>query len=576
VALCSSGGALLGQVAGGTEGSELERSGRFAQAADFYLAILRADPANPTALLGLERVLPPLNRLPELPPLAERAVALRPGDPDLEGLLVRVWVTLNFADSARGVAERWSRRDPGDPAPYRELALALEDQGAFEAARAALVTARASAAQPDAFAVELGQLDARAGDWEGAARDWVRALRARPGLIANATGLLATAPVVRRPAVLSVLIETEGAAGPAARRLAADLLLTWGDPSRAWTVIEPTVRAMSDETTDALRHFADVAGAAGTASAWRARGLALSREADLADLASPAVSARTRADAGRAFLEAGDLVAARGEFERVEADSAAPLEAQQLAAATLISALVADGRLDSARTRLEHAGQLLTTDQRTALQLEIAQGWIRVGALDRADSALGDDSSLSVVAEHGWIALYRGDLARARALLGAAGPYAGDRRDVTGRAAMLALIDQISDDELPALGQALLALMKGDSARAVPALRAVAGRLPPAAGRADVLLLAARVAAHLGEDGERTAATLCADIMQAAPAGAAAPAAELLWAELLEREGATALVVEHLEHLILTYPESAVVPEARRALERARGAIPRS
>ena len=58
--------------------------------------------------------------------------------------------------------------------------------------------------------------------------------------------------------------------------------------------------------------------------------------------------------------------------------------------------------------------------------------------------------------------------------------------------------------------------------------------------------------------------------------GAAAPAAELEWARLLLRQGRSSDAVTRLEHLILTYPGSAVVPEARRELERAKGAIPRS
>jgi hypothetical protein len=33
---------------------------------------------------------------------------------------------------------------------------------------------------------------------------------------------------------------------------------------------------------------------------------------------------------------------------------------------------------------------------------------------------------------------------------------------------------------------------------------------------------------------------------------------------------------QQLEHLILGYPESAVVPQARRLLEQARGQVPRS
>jgi hypothetical protein len=42
------------------------------------------------------------------------------------------------------------------------------------------------------------------------------------------------------------------------------------------------------------------------------------------------------------------------------------------------------------------------------------------------------------------------------------------------------------------------------------------------------------------------------------------------------RQSRPADVVTHLEHLILTYPQSAVVPEARRLLDKAKGAVPRS
>jgi hypothetical protein len=65
-------------------------------------------------------------------------------------------------------------------------------------------------------------------------------------------------------------------------------------------------------------------------------------------------------------------------------------------------------------------------------------------------------------------------------------------------------------------------------------------------------------------------------ITRAGGTGAAAPAAELEWARLLVRQGRAADAVQRLEHLILTYPGSAFVPEARRELERARGVIPRS
>jgi outer membrane protein assembly factor BamD (BamD/ComL family) len=34
--------------------------------------------------------------------------------------------------------------------------------------------------------------------------------------------------------------------------------------------------------------------------------------------------------------------------------------------------------------------------------------------------------------------------------------------------------------------------------------------------------------------------------------------------------------IQHLEHLILTYPQSALVPEARRRLDQERGKVPHS
>ncbi len=50
--------------------------------------------------------------------------------------------------------------------------------------------------------------------------------------------------------------------------------------------------------------------------------------------------------------------------------------------------------------------------------------------------------------------------------------------------------------------------------------------------------------------------------------------AELDWARLLRRAGDTAGAIAHLEHLILTYTQSALVPQARRELELARGSVP--
>ena len=141
---------------------------------------------------------------------------------------------------------------------------------------------------------------------------------------------------------------------------------------------------------------------------------------------------------------------------------------------------------------------------------------------------------------------------------------------------MVALLERIPQSRFPALGDALLTLARGDSAAAVTALRQAADQLTPEHGRGDALFVAGRICERLGPQGEATAAVLFAEVVRSGGSGAAAPAAELAWAELLLRQGQTEPAVKHLEHLILTYPGSAVVPEARRRLDEAKGAIPKS
>src|SRR5256885_17123600 len=72
VAAHSARGQAIGQ------GFDLERAGQYQRAAIIYFTTLRAEPTNLAALLGLERVLPSLSRLPELLPAAQRAVAAGP------------------------------------------------------------------------------------------------------------------------------------------------------------------------------------------------------------------------------------------------------------------------------------------------------------------------------------------------------------------------------------------------------------------------------------------------------------------------------------------------------------------
>jgi tetratricopeptide (TPR) repeat protein len=567
VLLLATARALPAQAIG--QGFELERAGQHAQAASIYLATLRADPTNLSALLGLERVLPGLNRLPDLLPVAQRAAAAAPGNAALRAVLLRTYVGLNEPDSAAALARRWVALAPGDEAPYREWAMALADQHRPGDARAVLLEGRRALARPAAFSIELAALAERSGDWEGAAREWAAALVGGAVQLPTPAGELGEAPADQRERITRLL--TTGDPPLPMRRLAGELLLGWGEPERAWAVFAPTVAAASTDAAYAVHRFADLAAAATTPAGRRVRALALAR---YAELAPEPIAVRARADAARAFLAAGDRDAARQVLEDVARDSAAPSDALALAQAALVEALIDEGQLDDAAQRLARNDRRLTDDDRARLRLRLVRARMAKGDLDGADAALGRDSSVEALALKGWVALYRGRLKQAVDLFGAAGPYAGDRREATERVEMVALLQHVPIDTFPELGAALLTLARGDSTRAVQALRLAAER--SGGGRPDVLFLAARVAAHLGAEEQRTALTLFDEVVRTGESGAAAPAAELEWARLLERQEQAAAAIGHLEHLILTYPGSAVLPEARRELERAKGAIPKS
>src|SRR2546427_387177 len=335
------------------QGVELERAGQYDRAASLYFATLRADPTNLAALLGLERVLPPLNRLEELLPVARRAAAAGPQRAALRGVLLRTYVALSETDSARSVALAWAADAPRDEAPYRDWAIALEDYHHHDAAR--------------------------------------------------------------------------------------EVLLGWGQPPRAWDVFAPSVATPSADAAYALRRFADLAAASNAPAARRVRALALAR---FAEMVPEPLAVRARADAARAFLEAGDRAAARDVLERVARDSAAPADAQALAQSAVIEALIDGGQLDEAGRRLDADGRL-TAEGRAALRLRLAEAWVRHGDLHRAAQALARDSSVDALAQRGWVGPCPGRVQEAQQLFKAAGPYAGHRRDATERSAMLALLQQI-------------------------------------------------------------------------------------------------------------------------------------
>lgn len=546
---------------------DLERRGSYMEAAEAYRRVLAANPADAAALFGLERTLVAMNRLGDIVPQARAALQANPASGAVHGILLRAWSARGEADSVRAVAERWSAAEPRDETPYREWGLAALSRRDAAEARRALLTGRERLGRADALAAELAQTAIQQQDWALALREWLAAIARVPGYRSSAVATLGPTPESSRADLLRLLAAERG---PAARRLEAELRARWGDPAGGFEALSAALPQSRSAAIEALVGFLEQIRAQTGPAARRAQAMTL---AALAERSSGPRATRFRLEAAQAFADAGDGAAARRMLEGVASDSAASAGAVSTAAATVIGVLLAEGKPDEAERRLAALARSLPPHQRAALARRIAWGWARVGRLGRADTLLAADSTVEGLAVRGRVALLRGDLATAGELLAEAGPFAGTREEATGRATMLVLLQAIDADSLPALGAALLALEQGDTADAVTAIERVAGTLPAATGAAELRLFAGTAARTAGRtaDAER----LFRAVLETA-SGAAAPAAALALGRLLLETERAADAVQVLEHLILTYPESALVPQARRTLDQARGAVPRT
>jgi hypothetical protein len=184
----------------------------------------------------------------------------------------------------------------------------------------------------------------------------------------------------------------------------------------------------------------------------------------------------------------------------------------------------------------------------------------------RARALLGNDATAEASEVTGWLSLYSGDLAGARRTLRVRG------RATPELVTALALLARTKADTSAATGNAFLTLARGDTLRAAVAFEEAAVSLDDAR----TLLIAVAARLHAATRDDARAVLLWSELATRDAEAPEAPEANLEWARALRRAGKHADAVQRLEHLILTYPNSALVPQARRELDLARGAIPRA
>lgn len=556
---------------------EAERRGRTEEAAARYRAVLSSDRVNTAALLGLERTLEALRRMEELAPLVRAALQADGSNRVLLALEVRVWGALGEADSARAAAERWIALDSGSAEPYREWAGVASRRGDLTQARRVLADG-ARRLGDQSLTQDLAQVSTLAGDWIEAARQWLSVASANPAMIATASAHLSRAPPAARDGILAALAVPAGAGAgrrgtpdAPARLLASDLLAGWDRPGEAWALLDAVLPADRAQAAAHLQRFAERMRGTRSREGRLVQAYALER---LVGLSAGPSADRARLQAAQAYAEAGHLEAAEqllgdlvrgGQFGGAGGPAATAM-------ASLIAAMAQEGLVRQAEERLRQWEARLPAEQRQALMAVVAWGWLAKGDLDRAARLVGTDSTIEAAALRGWIALYRGELGEARTRFREAGPFAGSRAAATDRTEMVALLERVRLERSPEIGHALQALARRDTAAAIEGLERGAGRLPATGGRPELLALAGKLATEAGD--LLRAERLLRAAVAADTAGPAAPAAELVLARVHRDQGRLELAVADLEHLIMSHPESAEVPHARRMLDRLRGAVP--
>ena len=525
----------------------LEDAGRPDSAAVWYARLLRT-PERMQGLLGLERALAMQGRRRDVVAFADTVLAQVPADRTAHGVKLRALTARDDRAAFRAALAAWAQASPRESEPWREGARALLDAGQPVAADSVAEDGVLALGATRAMSAELGQIRARLGRWESAAQAFREALRDQDWLLESTVYALRSAPADRRATLVGALLAPPVAVS--ARRAAAALRMGWGDAAGAWEALKPLPRTDS------------------SAALWRALG-EQARRAGAPKIAAEAwvsaleirPSAEVALDAAEAALEARDPVLA---LDLAELAARGPDTA-----GTGVRRAVVRTRGLAATGRLADAARIVASlDDRLARRraaAALAEGQALAGDVTAA-ARTADTEGLEVEddAAAAWVAFWRGDLDAARRGMSA---LAGGVRPA---ARAMALLARTRVARAPEVGQAFLALARGDSVAALAGFQRAAREVPDAA--AVLQLEAARVA-----DARRDASTataLWATIIAADATSPEAAESRLARARAAIRRGELSSARTDLEALLIDQPQSALVPQARRELERLAGRTP--
>ena len=528
---------------------DLEGAGKCKDAIPLFRQALGApdDPAG--ALYGLERCVAEAGNPDTLLAVIDSVLTKRPRDPVARTIQLRTLTNQHRAAGARLAFDHWVNAVPGDPTPFREYARLLLDAGLTRTADTVLTFAMQRLGGGRQVAAELAELKGALGMWEASATNWRQAMSYAPYLEASAIFVLGGATGVARDTIRGIMAADPKDLSP--RRILSGLEMRWTSAREAWNALR--VLAPTDSVVEAWLQFA--------ADAEERESWLVARDAYAA-----AITQRRRASlvvrAANTSLQGGEPAAALAWTDSL----AAWRDTSQAGTIALIRlrALGQLGRAAAADSLLEARGNSLDPVTRGDAVRAVAWAWVRSGDVAKARATLARGGEESDERSAAWMALYEGDLKTARTGL--------RRLDEVTRDAVLALsvLSRTRVERSEGVGNAFLALARSDTAAAASTFEATAKDVVDASP----LLLAIAARLYRATRDSARSEVIWDEVIKTHPQAPEAAEADLEWAKVLRSHGKNPAAIARLEHLILTYPQSALVPQARRELEMAKGSIP--
>ena len=541
-----------------------ESSGDLAGAEETLRRLLGERPTSTPGMFALERVLRARDRIGEILPFAERFAALAPNASGPRLLELRVYSELDDKSGLEDVAEDWMDSAGSFAEPYREISRVFARVFGPERALSVLQRGRIELGRPSLFAMEMGDLLSDLGRIEEAVLEWAAVIGSEGSQVSAVMRRVAEIEEDRETLVLPLLEQLRRPPTTGARlRAGARIALEAGVFDEARALAET---ALEDLEGRPRRGF--LTALARQAQEVSAMGVVLWAYEALRESASN--DAETRALDQRitlAALATGDTARALQAQQAIADDLPEGNTDRRRALAEIIRLGIdrggaeAEMRESLAAFAREFPDAPQLDELAVTLAVQLDSDGDREGARTLLAGVAGPRSAL----ERGYLYLAGGEVVPGRAALQDA--LSGVSPEVaTEVIALLDLLDLLEGEALAAFMRSAVLAHHGRAEGALSELE-VAIDAAPQDERPPLLAMGARIADG-GLVPER-AARFRGRIMRDHPYSSEVPEATL---ELARFMGATPEGVDEairlLENLILSQPNSAMVPTARRELQR--------